>query len=141
MEETKKGGPFKEIVEQVDVFVNCIYLSSPIPPFVTNAEIDLPNRRLSVIADVSCDVTSPYNPLPVYSANTTFDKPSLLIRKDPPLEVIAIDHLPSALPREASEAFCSALFPYLLELRGVENSATWNKALSIFEEKRQLALS
>lgn len=25
------GGPFKEIVEDSDIFVNCIYLSSKIP--------------------------------------------------------------------------------------------------------------
>ena len=33
MAETAKGGPFKEIVE-ADLFINCIYLSMPIPPFV-----------------------------------------------------------------------------------------------------------
>jgi len=34
MEETAKGGPFREILD-VDIFVNCIYLSSRIPPFLT----------------------------------------------------------------------------------------------------------
>lgn len=41
----------------VDIFVNCIYLSDPIPKFVTSefmAEAG-ENRRLSVVVDVSCE--------------------------------------------------------------------------------------
>lgn len=49
------GGPFKEIVEDADIFVNCIYLTSKIPHFVTLETLSSPNRRLSVICDVSAD--------------------------------------------------------------------------------------
>lgn len=49
------GGPFREIVEDVDILVNCIYLSAQIPPFVTPETLTSPNRRLSVICDVSAD--------------------------------------------------------------------------------------
>jgi hypothetical protein len=54
MEETKEGGPFKEIVES-DIFVNCIYLSAPIPKFVTVESLSAPDRKLSVVCDVSAD--------------------------------------------------------------------------------------
>lgn len=40
-----------------DIFVNCIYLSKPIPKFITSefmAEAG-EKRRLSVIVDVSCE--------------------------------------------------------------------------------------
>lgn len=56
MAETAKGGPFQEILD-VDIFVNCIYLSQPIPKFITSefmAEAG-EGRRLSVIVDVSCE--------------------------------------------------------------------------------------
>lgn len=56
MAETAKGGPFQEILD-VDIFVNCIYLSQPIPKFITSefmAEAG-ESRRLSVIVDVSCE--------------------------------------------------------------------------------------
>lgn len=53
--ETKKGGPFREIVEDADIFVNCIYLSAKIPPFVNVETLSSANRRLSVICDVSAD--------------------------------------------------------------------------------------
>lgn len=34
MAETSKGGPFPELLD-VDILVNCIYLSQKIPPFLT----------------------------------------------------------------------------------------------------------
>ena len=76
--ETAKGGPFSEILD-VDIFVNCIYLSSKIPSFVTRETIAGAGktRRLSVVVDVSCDTTNPFNPIPIYSINTTFDKPTV----------------------------------------------------------------
>lgn len=36
-----------------EVMINCIYLSSEIPPFVTNELLSEANRKLSVICDVS----------------------------------------------------------------------------------------
>lgn len=76
--ETASGGPFQEILD-ADIFINCIYLSSAIPPFVTMEQIDAAgvSRRLSVIADVSCDTTNPNNPIPIYSINTTFAQPTV----------------------------------------------------------------
>jgi saccharopine dehydrogenase (NAD+, L-lysine-forming) len=61
--ETKdRNGPYMEIVE-ADIFVNCIYLSKPIPPFINAEVLASPKRALSVICDVSCDTTNPHNPM------------------------------------------------------------------------------
>lgn len=78
MDETAKGGPFQEILD-VDIFVNCIYLASKIPPFVTKEQIIAAgkSRKLAVIVDVSCDTTNPFNPIPIYSINTTFSEPTV----------------------------------------------------------------
>ena len=78
MAETAKGGPFQEILD-VDIFVNCIYLTSKIPSFITREQIiDAgKQRRLSVVVDVSCDTTNPFNPIPIYSINTTFSNPTV----------------------------------------------------------------
>ena len=80
LEETAKGGPFQEILE-VDIFVNCIYLSSRIPFFIDPKQISEAGitRRLSVVVDVSCDTTNPHNPIPIYNVNTTFDKPTVAV--------------------------------------------------------------
>lgn len=78
--ETAKGGPFSEILD-VDVFVNCIYLATQIPPFITRETIAAAgkDRRLSVVVDVSCDTTNPFNPIPIYNINTTFSKPTVAV--------------------------------------------------------------
>ncbi|CAJ0648606.1 3438_t:CDS:2 [Entrophospora sp. SA101] len=135
IEETKKGGPFSEILD-VDIFVNCIYLSQNIPPFITKEMLDQ-KRNLSVIVDVSCDITNPNNPVPVYNISTTFKNPTELIEtKNPkPLEVISIDHLPTLLPKESSEQFSKDLLPSLLELQNRTNSNVWLNAEKLFVEK------
>ncbi len=131
-----KPGPYAEIVES-DIFINCIYLSSKIPNFVDMQSLDTPNRKLSVVCDVSADTTNPNNPVPIYTVATTFDKPTVPVevKSDPPLTVISIDHLPSLLPREASEAFSNDLLPYLLQLKDWRNDPVWAGSERLMQEK------
>ena len=78
MAETASGGPLQEVV-QADIFINCIYLVNKIPPFITQSEVDQADRKLSVIVDVSCDITNPFNPIPIYHSATTFVHPTLAV--------------------------------------------------------------
>jgi saccharopine dehydrogenase (NAD+, L-lysine-forming) len=32
-----------------------------------------------MIVDVSCDTTNPFNPIPVYTINTTFSEPTVAV--------------------------------------------------------------
>ncbi|CAG8464291.1 1735_t:CDS:2 [Racocetra persica] len=138
LEETKKGGPFPEILE-ADIFVNCIYLSQKIPPFLTKEMLDSP-RKLSVIVDVSCDNTNPNNPIPVYTGNTSFGNPTIAVetKNTHPLDVISIDHLPTLLPRESSEQFTTDLLPTLLELTNRDTAKVWVDVEKIFRQKASL---
>lgn len=135
MAETAKGGPFKEIVE-ADLFINCIYLSMPIPPFVDFKSLNTADRNLQIIVDVSADTTNPHNPIPVYTIATTFKEPTVEVETTagPRLSVISIDHLPSMLPREASEAFSSALLPSLLSLSHRDTAPVWTRARALFNK-------
>ncbi len=45
------------------------------------------------------------------------------------------DHLPSLLPREASEAFSEALLPSLLQLSERDIAPVWVGAKNLFNEK------
>jgi saccharopine dehydrogenase (NAD+, L-lysine-forming) len=92
----------------VDIFVNCIYLATPIPKFLTTdfiAEAGK-DRRLSVVVDVSCEwvraspecnrilaglaveivdtfrsTTNPHNPIPIYPpVNTSFPEPTVEVK-------------------------------------------------------------
>jgi len=137
--ETAKGGPFGEILD-VDIFVNCIYLTSKIPSFVTRDQLVAAggHRRLSVVVDVSCDTTNPFNPIPIYNVNTTFSAPTVSVDVgpgNPTLSVISIDHLPTLLPREASEQFSADLLPSLLELPNRQTARVWTDAEKLYKER------
>lgn len=137
---SKKSGPYtEEIVDGADIFINCIYLSSPIPPFLDMQTLKSPKRRVSVICDVSADTSNPHNPVKCYDITTTFDHPTVPVKLEgsngPTLSVISIDHLPSLLPREASEAFSSALLPSLMQLKDIRTARVWQEAKKLFDEK------
>lgn len=135
MAETARGGPFPEILE-ADIFVNCIYLSKPIPPFLTLDMLDQ-KRNLSVIVDVSCDATNPHNPIPVYNRCTTFDDPCIVLKtkNEKPIDIVSIDHLPTLLPREASEQFVHDLLPSLLQLKARQEARVWTDAEKLYIRK------
>ena len=54
---------------------------------------------------------------------------------NPPLSVISIDHLPTLLPREASEQFSSDLLPSLLTFPERKTARVWTDAEKLFREK------
>ncbi len=132
--ETAAGGPFPALLDY-DILVNCVLVHDPMPPFLTQQMTGLDGRRLGVIADVSCDPYGSYNPLPLYQRCTTLQDPCLrLIERAPPLDVIAIDHLPSLLPGESSLDFSEQLLPSLLRLQHPEGEE-WQRARTLFHER------
>ncbi|GGT72503.1 saccharopine dehydrogenase [Streptomyces coeruleorubidus] len=114
-----------------DVMVNAVLATSPVPPFLREQDLDTPERRLRTLCDVTCDVGSPLNVLPVYDETTDWDEPVRRLREDPPLDLIAIDNLPSLLPLESSADFSAALLPHLLDF-GV--SGAWGRCLDRFRQ-------
>lgn len=54
---------------------------------------------------------------------------------NPSLSVISIDHLPTLLPREASEQFSADLLPSLLEFPQRQTARVWTDAEKLFKEK------
>jgi saccharopine dehydrogenase (NAD+, L-lysine-forming) len=138
MAETSRGGPFSEIAE-ADIFVNCVYLGAHrIPPFATLESLSTPDRRLRVICDVSCDPNSENNPIPVYSGYSSFDKPTIAASGNldgPELRIIAIDHLPTMIAREASDEYANLLLPSLLRLRDRETEGVWTRAEQTYRQR------
>jgi saccharopine dehydrogenase (NAD+, L-lysine-forming) len=133
MAETASGGPFPEI-QQHALFVNAILAAPGVPVFVSPEDIKVADRKLSVICDVSCDPESTYNPIPIYHRSTTFDDPVIrVLDGEVPLDVTAIDHLPSMLPKEASEDYSRQLTPALLEL-GEPEKDIWGRALDQYKK-------
>ncbi|UAL29678.1 saccharopine dehydrogenase [Nocardioides rotundus] len=112
-----------------DVLVNCVVTRVPAEPFVRDQDLAA-ERRLRVVSDVTNDVTSDLNLIPVNSAVTSWDEPVRRVADDPPLDVIAIDNLPSLLPREASESFSAELTPLIADLDA--RSGAWVTAVEEF---------
>ncbi|MBK6015983.1 saccharopine dehydrogenase [Streptomyces sp. MBT53] len=122
-----------------DVLVNCVLATTPVPPFLREPDLDDPSRRLRTVSDVTCDVGSPLNVLPVYDRTTEWDAPVRQLHAKPPLDLIAIDNLPSLLPEESSTDFSAALLPQLLDFG---TGGAWGRCLDLFRTKaRELGIA
>ncbi|WP_299440787.1 saccharopine dehydrogenase [uncultured Phycicoccus sp.] len=124
----------REALRARELLVNCVHSTVPQAPFVGPEDLTAA-RALRVVADVTCDVTSEHNLVPVNTAVTTWADPARRVAADPPLDVIAVDNLPSLLPREASMAFSAdlvGLMPQLLGRRG-----PWQEARRAFEDAQR----
>ena len=131
MAETSHGGPFPEILDH-EIFVNCILAGPGVPVFVPPTAKNA-DRKLRVIADVSCDPSSDYNPIPVYTSANSFTDPVTRVHANPPLDVTAIDNLPSMLPLESSEDYARQLLPVLMQLDMMDDGP-WGRARAIFDD-------
>ncbi|MEM8774749.1 MAG: saccharopine dehydrogenase [Pseudomonadota bacterium] len=134
IEETARGAPFPEILSH-DVFLNCILARFGTPVFVPKSALSAA-RRLCIVGDIACDPDSDYNPVPVYSEATTWDRPVTRVHINPPLDVMAIDNLPSLLPRESSQDFADQLLPYLLSVDSLDQGV-WQRARHEFDSHIQ----
>ena len=129
MAETAQGGPFPQVLAH-DIFLNCI-LARPGTPVFVPASARVADRRLSVIGDIACDPFSDFSPIKVYDRTTTWAAPALRVHGAPPLDVTAIDNLPSLLPVESSQDYAAQLLPSLLAL-GDLSAGVWGRAGDIF---------
>lgn len=130
MAETAHGGPFPEVLEH-EIFLNCILARPGCPVFVpASAKTD--PRKLTVIGDIACDPTSDFSPIKVYDRATDWQAPALRVAGNPPLDVMAIDNLPSLLPVESSEDYAAQLLPSLLALPDLAGGV-WGRAKAEFD--------
>ncbi len=131
MAETASGGPFPEILQH-EIFLNCILAQPGCTVFVP-ADAVTAQRKLTVIGDIACDPTSDFSPIKVYDRATDWHAPALRAHDNPPLDVTAIDNLPSLLPVESSFDYAAQLLPTLLSL-GQLNEGVWARAKTYFDQ-------
>lgn len=115
---------FERYLPQMSVLLNCMYWDKRFPRIVTKDFLEHlyahGEPHLKVIGDISCDPdgsvecthqgTEIEDPVFVYDPVTR--QPSMGF-KGHGILVMAVDILPSELPREASIGFGDALFPYI----------------------------
>ncbi len=131
MAETAQGGPFPEVLAH-EVFLNCILARPGCPVFVP-ADTPAQPRALTAIGDIACDPTSDFSPVKVYDRATDWAAPVIRVAGAPPLDVMAIDNLPSLLPVESSQDYAAQLLPALLAL-GDLGGGVWGRARATFDD-------
>lgn len=114
--------PFAKVC---DLLITCHFWNPKAPVLFTKEDMKADNFRISVIADITCDIngsvpsTSRSSSIehPFYGYNPQTEKEDVAFSKDT-ITVMAVDNLPCELPRDASEDFGKALldrvFPHLL---------------------------
>ncbi|MCB0397297.1 MAG: alanine dehydrogenase [Flavobacteriales bacterium] len=108
----KYQSTFLPYTKTCDLLLACHFWDPRTAPLFTREQVRMPGFRISVIADVTCDVdgsipttfrtTTAQDPFYGYNPATEqegepFDKSTIT--------VMAVDNLPSGLPRDASEMF------------------------------------
>ncbi len=131
MAETASGGPFPEILAH-DILLNCILARPGCPVFVP-ASAKAGPRALTVIGDIACDPTSDFSPIKVYDRATDWDAPALRVADHPPLDVTAIDNLPSMLPVESSRDYAGQILPSLRSLSNLAEGV-WGRARAEYDQ-------
>jgi len=117
---------FSQFYPTTDLLIACAYWHPHAPLLFTKQEMRLPQFRISMVADITCDIDGSI-PCTQQSANILepvydYDKENETVvacfTDLSHINVMAVDNLPTELPRDASEYFGEVLieniFPHLL---------------------------
>jgi len=117
----KYSSAFKEYTRYCDLLIHCSYWNPKAPVLFTKEEMQAPDFRISVIADVTCDLNGG---IPSTSRTSSIENkfygynPATKNMEEPfsknAITVMAIDNLPCELPRNASEDFGKELIEKVL---------------------------
>ena len=115
---------FSQYLAKTDILMNGIYWDENIPRLFEKTDVQRSDFRMSVIADITCDVNGsvPINvgastiADPVYGIDRkTLEKVTPFQDTKDVVDVMAVDNLPNELPRDASQYFGSHFEKYILE--------------------------
>ena len=133
----------KNYLYDTDMFIACHYWDPKFPKLFSPKQIN-EFKNLKIIGDVTCDINGS---VPTTIRSTSIEKPYYSINTDTMNEidlgnkgiaVMAVDNLPSELPRDASEEFgesiISEILPYLIN----EDDGRINRATTASNSKFSL---
>jgi hypothetical protein len=117
---------FNRYLSKTDMYIPCHYWSAQADFIFTREDLKAENLRMSVVADISCDIDGPVactiRPSkisdPIYGYDPMSEKETEF-KSEKAIAVMAVDNLPCELPLDASDNFGSELirevFPALLK--------------------------
>ncbi len=115
---------FSRFLPHTDMYIPCHYWSDKADYIITREDLKRDDLRLSVVADISCDIDGPVactirpskiaDPIYGYNPETESEDD---FKKEGVIAVMAVDNLPCELPKDASRDFGEELitkvFPHL----------------------------
>lgn len=114
---------FSQYVSQTDILMNGIYWEEGIARLFDVNDIQRKDWRISVVADITCDVGGS---VPINIGASSIERPVYgidrkILQKTTPyqntratIDVMAVDNLPNELPRDASQHFGVHLEKYVI---------------------------
>jgi len=120
----------KDNLKDYDIVYNCINLNENLNE-VWFDENTIFNKNI-VITDISCDYAKPNNPIKLYNYNTSWDLPVYSYNEF--VDIIAINNLPSLLPKDSSDYFSKKCTKLLLDFNE-DKENYWKNNLNIFYDK------
>jgi len=111
---------FPKYLSEADIYIACHYWKTGSPYLYTREDLKRENLRMSVVADISCDIDEPiastirpstiadpiYGYDPITEKEVDFDQPNAIA-------VMAVDNLPCELPKDASKDFGNELIKFI----------------------------
>lgn len=105
-----------------DVYIPCHFWHPESPVFFTRSDMASKEFRIRFIADISCDIPGPIpstirasnHATPFYDIEraTALERPAFSDSDN--ITVMAVDNLPTAMPRDASEYFAETLIEHVI---------------------------
>jgi len=127
---SKYTSVFEKYLPHMSSLVNTIYWDERYPRLITKEWLKKnynENYKLKVVGDISCDIhgsiecnekaTEPGDPVYVYNHSSDSLTMGTSVSG---LAILAVDILPSEVPRDSSEYFSKKLCPFLLEILNAE---------------------
>lgn len=116
----KYKSTFSRFISEADMYIPCHFWNNNSPYILTKEDLRSENIRLSVVADVSCDIDEPIGCTirsssiinPVYGYNPVTENEDDFM-KEGVIAVMAVDNLPCELPLDASQDFGNELIKHI----------------------------
>jgi alanine dehydrogenase len=128
---------FEQYLPHLSVLMNCMYWDYHFPRLLTKEfarKLFMNDRpKLTVIGDITCD---PNGSIEITHKGTEIEDPVFVYNPDTEqatmgfegngILIMAVDILPSELPRDASIVFANALFPFVKDIANTDFSRNYN---------------
>jgi saccharopine dehydrogenase (NAD+, L-lysine-forming) len=114
-----------QYMKKFDILYNCICLNNSSTELWFDKSTIFTKKLL--IVDISCDYTKPNNPINIYDEATTFENP--VYKYNNYVDIIAINNLPSLLPKDSSMYFSKILLNLLLEY---DKGNSWANNMKVY---------